>query len=370
MRRLVFSILLVACGLIKPALAETCHGPGTWVRWDAFQAQMITGEGRVVDHSDERSITTSEGQSYGLFFALVDNDQELFNRLLRWTERNLARNDLTSFLPAWLWGRLPDGQWGVLDTNTASDSNLWIAYTLLEAGRLWKQHTYTVLGTLMLQRMAREEVARLPGFGTLLLPGLRGFVHQGYWRLNPSYLPPQVLARISVMQANAPWVGLVRDAHRFLIDSAPLGLAPDWANWTGQRFEALSEADHIGSYDGIRVYLWVGMMHDDTPGATELKRHFRAVERLVAPSGNVSERVNVVRGDARGEGPPGFSAALLPLFEGREIAGVLRNHLKAKQSAVGGYYSQALVLFGEGWDQKRYRFERDGALAPSWTVCR
>ena len=32
---------------------------------------------------------------------------------------------------------------------TASDADLWIAYTLLEAGRLWKERRYTALGTLI-----------------------------------------------------------------------------------------------------------------------------------------------------------------------------------------------------------------------------
>ncbi|KAG1316525.1 hypothetical protein G6F63_016033 [Rhizopus arrhizus] len=37
-------------------------------------------------------------------------------------------------LPAWLWGREAKGGWQVLDSNPASDSDLWLAYALLEAG--------------------------------------------------------------------------------------------------------------------------------------------------------------------------------------------------------------------------------------------
>jgi endoglucanase len=30
------------------------------------------------------------------------------------------------------------------------------------------------------------------------------------------------------------------------------------------------------------------------------------------------------------------------------------------------YFSASLTLFGQGWDQQRYRFNRQGELQPSW----
>src|SRR5699024_4833853 len=138
MNRLIVAILmLVASALSNICVAiAACEKSTGWPEWQAFRRDLIRPEGRVVDLSDSRHITTSEGQSYALFFALVDNDPVLFRQLLRWTERNLSEGDLTAKLPAWLWGRDTSGNWGVLDDNTASDSNLWIAYSLLEAGRL------------------------------------------------------------------------------------------------------------------------------------------------------------------------------------------------------------------------------------------
>ena len=47
-------------------------------------------EGRVVDYSDAKLITTSEGQSYGMFFALVANDRESFDKIFAWSEKNLG----------------------------------------------------------------------------------------------------------------------------------------------------------------------------------------------------------------------------------------------------------------------------------------
>ena len=43
--------------------------------------------GRVIDLSQEDKRSTSEGQAYAMFFALVANDQAMFDRLLGWTKR-------------------------------------------------------------------------------------------------------------------------------------------------------------------------------------------------------------------------------------------------------------------------------------------
>lgn len=47
----------------------------TWPAWEQFKKDYISQEGRVIDPSDARKITTSEGQSYGMFFALAANDR-------------------------------------------------------------------------------------------------------------------------------------------------------------------------------------------------------------------------------------------------------------------------------------------------------
>lgn len=78
-----------------------------WPAWDRFKQAYISEDGRVIDPSDARSITTSEGQSYALFFALAANDRKTFDQILRWTQDNLAKGALNTQLPAWLWGKKP-----------------------------------------------------------------------------------------------------------------------------------------------------------------------------------------------------------------------------------------------------------------------
>ena len=126
MRKLILALTL--------AMTMSSSVLAAWPMWDQFKAVGMEGA-RVVDYSDARAVTTSEGQSYAMFFALVDNDRETFEEMLQWTENNLSAGDITKNFAAWLWGK--DGsQWTILDTNNAVDSDMWIAYCLLEAGAL------------------------------------------------------------------------------------------------------------------------------------------------------------------------------------------------------------------------------------------
>lgn len=71
----------------------------TWPAWEQFKKDYISQEGRVIDPSDARKITTSEGQSYGMFFALAANDRAAFDNLLDWTQNNLAQGSLKNICP-------------------------------------------------------------------------------------------------------------------------------------------------------------------------------------------------------------------------------------------------------------------------------
>ncbi|HEH9440968.1 TPA: cellulase [Aeromonas sobria] len=384
-------LLLWACSLL-PARAG-CD----WPEWQQFKDHYISEEGRVIDPADGRRITTSEGQSYGLFFALVNDDRETFERLLQWTEVQLARGDLTGFLPAWQWGMRSDGSLGVLDDNSAADSDLWIAYSLLEAGRLWQNHSYQSIGTMLLRRIAREEVARLPGLGPVLLPAPRGFSGEGRWTLNPSYLPPQLLARFASMQG--PWQEMRALLPALLTASSPRGFAPDWIDWQqASGWQVTEGKGSVGSYDGIRVYLWLGMLSEDDPAREALVRHFHPMLAALTEQGvaepvdpqtgevlheddpatdrqvshrnptlteqGVPERVDTLTGEVLSWGEHGFAAALLPLVSGLPLAAQLPQQPLIQGD---GYYASVLTLFGHGWAQGRFRFAADGTLLPRWS---
>ena len=218
---------------------STCE---IWPAWNSFRSKFVSDEGRVVDRSLQQHVTTSEGQSYGLMFALIANDRASFDLILRWTENNLASGDLTSQLPAWNWGNRADGTWGVIDANAAADADLWIAYALNEAGRLWKIPKYSALAELLAARILREETADIPGLGLVLLPGPKGFHPDDVtWRLNPSYLPIQIMRRFAVLYPDSDWKKIAATSLEIIARTAPYGFAPEWIEYkNGKGFLAAS----------------------------------------------------------------------------------------------------------------------------------
>ncbi|WP_456380863.1 cellulose synthase complex periplasmic endoglucanase BcsZ [Thiolapillus sp.] len=349
------------------ATAATCP---PWPLWQSFQRHLISEDGRVIDFHTPAQYTTSEGQSYALFMALVDNDQTRFDQLLRWTENNLAHGSLAAHLPAWQWGRKENGDWGVVDANSASDADLWIAYSLAEAGRLWHRPHLTSMAKSLARRILKEESKRLPGLGLMLLPGKQGFSLQpGRWRLNPSYLPPQLLRRMEELQPGLGWQEMLENTVTML-RASDSGFIPDWIIYDAQLGFLPDEAhDAIGSYGAIRSYLWVGMLSPDDPLRQPLLQLIRPMAERALQLEAPPRSINTKSGQSTGLGPPGFSASLMPLFKAlghpRGLA-LLRDQAQQVLQHPNHYYDQVLALFALGWMEGRYRFSHDGKLQPRW----
>lgn len=370
MRRFLLRLVLLAAALTPSLAAAACPG---WPGWEQFKQHFLSAEGRIADPYWEDRRTVSEGQAYALFFALLANDRAAFARILAWTEDHLADGDLIRNLPAWHWGKNADGSWGVLDRNSASDADLWLAYTLAEAGKAWDDRRYQALSALLARRILHEESALLPGLGQTLLPGAAGF-HPAAdsWRLNPSYLPIQVLRRLDALYPEYPWQDLLDTGLRLLVDTAPLGYAPDWAVWRdGHGFVPDAETQAKGSYDSIRVYLWTGMLDRQDPAAARLAQAFRPMAALTADKKLPPEKIDTRSGSAGDAGPVGFSAAVVPLLQALGENAAAETQLTRiddypAAELAKAYYSSALVLFHDGWRTRRYHFSSDGSLRLGW----
>jgi endoglucanase len=333
-----------------------------WPLWETFKRYYISPEGRVVDPQSPQKKTTTEGQSYALFFALVADDKHTFQKLLYWTEKNLASGNLGTHLPAWEKGQNQQKKLIILDPNSASDADLWIAYDLIEAGRIWNNTHYSVLGKNLLHQILKQEVFNIQGLGYMVLPGKLGFRFSNYWRLNPSYLPPQLMARFAAL--SPAWKELEHNSWRLLLDTSSKGFAPDWVIWKkNEGWKPDPKSPNVGGYDAIRVYLWVGMLADEAAQKHTLVDHFSSIISLTQQLGGPPEKINTFNGEAQGKGPIGFVAALLPLFKNNaQELDKLRQRLASEPLDAHSYYNSVLRLFGEGWDQNRYRFGAQGEL--------
>jgi len=354
-----------------------------WPHFERFVSTHVEKSGRVVDHSAE-DISTSEGQAYTLFFALVANERELFERVLEWTSRNLSRGDLGRTLPAWRWGKAKDGptsgKWGILDKNSASDADLWIGYTLLEASRLWHEERYARQGRALLANVVRQEVSVVPGLGPTLLPGAVGFVIEPNrrFRLNPSYVPLQLVRRLAALSVPGPWNALPEGVVKLVRETAKVGFVADWVAWVAQGEQGYFEAEPIGSYDAVRVYLWAAMLDAREPLRAPLLAATQGPVTALRTRGVFPEKVKADTGeDVGGPTPPGFSAVgeVLAKAAGdaaaedtarRALDDSLRDDLYALAGDIPRYYDQVLTLFARGYADGKYRFGADGSLRLAW----
>lgn len=372
MKQLLVALALsLACVCAAYLLREP-----VWPAWQSYAAVFIERDGRVVDRTAENR-STSEAQAYSLFFSLVANDREQFDRILRWTAVNLAEGDLSSHLPAWLWGAREDGSWGIKDANAASDADLWLAYTLIEAARLWQHPEYERIGRAMLTLIKNQEVAEVPGLGLMLLPAPHGFHNvNGMTRLNPSYLPEFQFRWLAVKDRDGPWPALWQNHMQAMRSVLKQGIAPDWyAVSAAGEFLPDAETGATASYDAIRVALWAGMTPTlaKSEKTNELQRLLRPFAAIIIKAGRPPERIDTRTGQISGGAPIGFSAAVLPFLLPFDEDSFEQQRQRLKSSRVGGnlgnpphYYDQALALFGEGWDSGRFRFEQNGQVTPRW----
>ncbi|HWY25102.1 MAG TPA: cellulose synthase complex periplasmic endoglucanase BcsZ [Nevskia sp.] len=368
-------VALVAAGLLSLSTAASSGSAG-WKDWDYFANRFVQQDGRVVDLTFEQK-STSEGQSYGLFFALVANQRQRFDTILAWTSDNLAGGRLGERLPAWLWGRRDDGSWGVKDDNAAADGDLWLAYSLLEAGRLWNVPAYSEHGRALLRRVREREVVTAGSAGTLLLPGPVGFaLDGGRYRVDPSYIPGFMFRYFAKVDPDGPWQDIWDGLVRLMRKPLAAGVAPDLfvVDERGD-VQTDTQSNGIGSYDAIRVYLWAGMSGaESAPLLKPLAHYAELTRRRGAPPEKVDSVTGRTQGPDSAWSPIGFSGALLPYLSAigdqvtldQQRGKVERAQLLAKLGGSTNYYDEALILFGKGWLDGRYSFDRDGRLNADW----
>ncbi|AQL36058.1 endo-1,4-D-glucanase [Pseudomonas syringae pv. actinidiae ICMP 19103] len=314
---------VLASATLTPVLAaSTCDSPA-WPFWQDYATRYVQADGRMLESSLKANHSTSEGQSYGMLFALVANDRERFDRLWTWTAENMTGADPRTRLPGWLWGQGEDGSWKLQDANSASDADLWIIYALLEAARIWQHPAYRNDALALLNTVEARLVVNLPGLGKMLLPGPEGFVQPDHlWRLNASYLPVPLLRRLAREEPAGPWKEIADNTAKLIDASSPKGFIADWVGYRGTSpktglFVVDPVTGELGSYDAIRVYLWAGMTPASDPLAARLLARLDGMAVSTASSGTPPEKVQVMSGVSQGQAPFGYSAALLPYFQAK-----------------------------------------------------
>lgn len=221
--------------------------------WSSFKAAFLDPSGRIIDNGNG-GISHSEGQSYGLTFALWNDDRAAFDAILHWTETVLAKRDMALF--AWKYD--PCAPDPVGDKNNATDGDMLIAWTLAQAADQWGEPRYAersaMIRAAIRSNLVMERAGRL-----LLLPGLQGFVTPTAVTLNPSYYIWPALDAFARLDGRQVWGQVVADGEAIMRSArfGPLNLPTDWIdiNPAGTVVPAAGRAARFG-FDAIRVPLY------------------------------------------------------------------------------------------------------------------
>jgi len=112
--------------------------------WPSYKAAFMSPDGRIIDTGNHH-VSHSEGQGYGMLFAVNADDQANFAKIWQWTREHLQVRD--DALLAW---RYQPGS-GVTDINNASDGDILVAWALLQAGERWQKSHYIDASQQILQ---------------------------------------------------------------------------------------------------------------------------------------------------------------------------------------------------------------------------
>ncbi len=266
------------------AAAETLDRDFFEDSWDQYRQRFIQGDGRVIDWETDDQRTTSEGQAYAMLRAVMIDDPETFDQVLRWGENNLTRigadGEPLDQLWAWKWG--PQGEetdaatqttspgdaesWGITDANFASDADIDVATALILAARRWNRPEYLEL--------ARQKLADLWTYSTIastddssaryLLPGpLAAFSPEpNTVYLNPSYFAPYAFRMFAQVDRDRDWLSLIDSSYDVLTASAALSSQALPSNWvalqlsdkTYQPLPADIPIQSVYGFDAYRVW--------------------------------------------------------------------------------------------------------------------
>ncbi|MBV8521036.1 MAG: endoglucanase [Acetobacteraceae bacterium] len=303
--------------------------------WQAFVARFVTPDGRVVD-TGNGGVSHSESQGWGMFFAVVYNDPETFDRISAWTTRTLQREK--DSLHSWRY--VPGSNPPVADKNNATDGDLFIALALARASVRWGRPDHARAAADIAHDVLRILVGKVAGL-TILLPGATGFIGKENVVVNPSYYVFPALPELAKLAPSPAWEKIRADGLE-LITRGRFGrwkLPPDWLA-ISRKDGSLAPAPNWPprfSFDAIRVPLYLAWAQQLLPPVKE------AFTDFWSSSPRIPAWVDLLTNEvAPYPGPPGFDA-VAQLAQRDVQASPSGMHFPSVGSAPD-YYSAALTL--------------------------
>ncbi len=249
----------------QQAAADTGSGAGLAIaaprisesEWSLFRHRFMEG-GRIVD-VDNAGQTHSEGQGYGMIFAVEADDHAMFERIWRFTKANLQIRADSLF--AWRWRA--DTSPNVTDTNNATDGDILIAYALLRGAAQWGDRTYAYEADRIV-RDIRAKLIKYSGGRPVLLPAAFGFDKRSDNPgpvVNLSYYIYSAFQLFHALEPTEGWLDLARGGlditHAARRGSS--GLVPDWISVSPRDVMIATGFNPRSSYDAVRIPLYMSL---------------------------------------------------------------------------------------------------------------
>lgn len=227
--------------------------------WAGYKARFVTADGRVVDTANG-AISHSEGQGYGMLFAVAANDRAAFDRIWGWTRANLMVRD--DQLLAWRWE--PNARPAVADMNDAADGDILVAWALTEAADYWGDGAYRVAARRIAVEVGRKLLLLGGKDGPLLLPAVAGFAKEDRPDgpvLNLSYWIFPAFERLQKVAPEVDWSGLIQSGLTLLKTArfGPAALPADWMSYRDGAPASAAGFQRAFSYNAIRIPLYMAM---------------------------------------------------------------------------------------------------------------
>ena len=219
--------------------------------YEWYKENFMSQDGRIMDR-DKNNITTSEGQSYMMLRTLIIDDKPTFDLVYQWTKNNLQRGDK---LFAWLWGKNKDGEYKILDNNSASDADVDIAFALLCAYKQWHKYEYLEEATCIINSIWINEVKQI-GNHLVLMPGASQMLEKQI-EINPSYFSPYAFRLFQKYDELHDWNLLVDSSYFYLnevMSKTKTNLPPNWFLINNGQIVLENSERSDFSYDAIRVF--------------------------------------------------------------------------------------------------------------------
>jgi endo-1,4-beta-D-glucanase Y len=309
--------------------------------YNKWKTDLVTSDGaggfqRVRRPNNENDTTVSEGIAYGMIFAVVMDDQTLFDAFWKYSQLHVNGNGLMNWKVEASGMVLMDGQ------GAATDADEDIAWALLLADKKWGGAgslgmPYLDVAKAQIDRIWNHEVDH--GRGDLLLAG-------DSWGMvvthNPSYFAPNQYRRFGIVTNKvAEWNRVIDRGYTQLASTLTAalgnqnnGLVPAWTDDAGRPMMPFMGAPTHYQYDSARIPFRMGQDWCDY-GEQRAKTYLDKVTSFFSGVGAtmIVDGYNL-NGTARAENPlPAQSA----LFVG--AAGVGAMSAAANQTFVNDVYS-------------------------------